>query len=139
MSDAAELNLKGAVRDALDGVVTQFDHGRVRTTPDGQGGAWVEIVDEPLGAPYIQPETFVIALLPFNLPNADVYPLFVRADLARLDGQGLGPCFQPSSVHISGEAAPRPAVMVSRRTRGEFQIQTAAQKIAKVIEWIRSQ
>ncbi len=33
-----------------------------------------------LGATYSEPMSFAICLLPFNLPNADVYPLFVRPD-----------------------------------------------------------
>ena len=42
---------------------------------DGQGGAWVELVDVELSGTYVQPTTFVVFLLPFNLPGADIYPM----------------------------------------------------------------
>jgi hypothetical protein len=137
VTSAAEGTLKRAVSVALDSVLTQFDADRVRSVPDGQGGAWVEIVDEPLGEAYSQDATFVIALLPFNLPNADVYPIFLRPDLSRVDGAGLGEGFQVTAVQLPGDAATRPAVQVSRRTRGDFHGQSAAQKITKVLEWVR--
>ena len=60
-----------------------------------------------LGDPYAQDDTFVICLLPFNLPGADVYPLFVRNDLTRNDGNGLGEGFGTTSVSWPGDAQPR--------------------------------
>jgi len=44
----------------------------VLVVPDGQGGAWAEIDQVELGETYIQPTTFFVFLLPFNLPGADI-------------------------------------------------------------------
>src|SRR5687768_11603623 len=104
----------------------------MRVVPDGQGGAWVEFTNMPLGPPYAQDATFVVVLLPFNLPGSDIYPMFVRDDLSRLDGQPPGQSFQVTQLAWPGDPEPRPVVQVSRRTRGSFAAQTAAQKVSKV-------
>lgn len=130
--------MKEAVQAALADITAAYEGG-VRVVPDGQGGAWIEISDVDLGATYSEPASFVICLLPFNLPNADVYPIYVRHDLARADGSGLGDGFAATRLKWPGEANQRPVIQVSRRTRrSDFTRQTALQKIDKVLEWIRT-
>jgi len=107
--------------------------------PDTQGGAWVEMADVPFGPPYHQDSSFVVFLLPFNLPGSDIYPFFIRPDFARIDGGSLGQAFQTTQLSGPGEPMPRPVTQVSRRTRGGFVAQTAPQKVAKVLDWIRTQ
>jgi hypothetical protein len=132
-------DVKEAVKSALADIVSAYGEDRVRVVPDGQGGAWIEIAEVELGDHYAQDTTFVICLLPFNLPGADVYPLFVRNDLTRRDGKGLGEGFGTTSVNWPGDAETRPVVQVSRRTRGNaFVLQTPRQKIDKVFDWVRS-
>lgn len=131
--------LKAPVNTALESLSAAFAGVSRRVVPDGQGGTWVEFVDMPLGAPYAQATTYVVFLLPFNLPGSDIYPLFVCHDLARLDGQPLGQGFQQTQLAWPGEQLARPVVQVSRRTRGSFAAQTAAQKINKVLDWMRAQ
>ena len=132
-------DVKEAVKTALADIVNAYGEDRVRVVPDGQGGVWIEIADVELGDAYAQDSTFVICLLPFNLPGADVYPLFIRNDLARRDGNGLGEGFGTTSVNWPGDAQPRPVVQVSRRTRGNaFALQTPRQKIEKVLDWVRT-
>lgn len=78
-------------------------------------------------------------LLPFNLPGADIYPMFVRDDLARRDNAPLGEGLQRTTLSWPGQPVQRPVVQVSRRTRGgAFASQTAAQKVEKVLEWLRN-
>lgn len=129
-------NLKASVKTALDSLDAAFPALPPRVVPDGQGGAWVEYIDMPLGAPFEQDSTFVVFLLPFNLPGSDIYPMFVRPDLTRLDGQSLGQAFQVTQLSWPGEPLPRSVVQLSRRTRGAFAAQTAAQKLIKVLEWM---
>ncbi len=131
--------VKEAVVAALADVMDAYGENKTRVIPDGQGGAWVEIADVPLGGPYAQTTTFVICLLPFNLPAADIYPLFIRNDLSRTDSGPLGEGFSSTFVTWPGEDAPRPVTQVSRRTRGNaFALQTARLKIEKVLDWVRS-
>ncbi len=129
--------MKEAVQTALAAIVERYGAERIRSVPDGQGGAWVEVSDVDLGDTYRQATTYVIVLLPFNLPNADVYPVYVGADLTRSDGAGLGEGFSATSVSWPGDPQPRSATHVSRRTRrSDFTRQTALQKVEKVIDWI---
>lgn len=131
--------VKQAVRDALRTVHDQFGAGRVTSQPDGQGGLWIRIEGLELGSTYVQHETFLVAQLQFSLPAADVYPLFVRPDLARVDGLPLGEGFSSTRTTAPGAEQPIAAVQVSRRTRGgQFRSQTAAMKIEKVMAWIRT-
>lgn len=138
MTTIPDLVVKAGVQHALDNLREAFPDWALNVVPDGQGGAWVEVASVPLGAPYVQPDSFLIFLLPFTLPGSDIYPMFVRADLARIDGGPLGDGFQQTQLSWPGEPMPRPIVQVSRRTRGSFAAQTASQKVLKVIDWMVS-
>jgi hypothetical protein len=131
-----EAAAKAAVKDALETIKSVFPDCGLATHPDGQGGLWVELTGVPLGNPYRQASTFLVFLLPFTLPGSDIYPMFVCRDLSRVDGKPLGEGFQPTELSWPAEAVPRPVVQVSRRTKGSFAAQTAAQKVAKVLDWI---
>ena len=139
MTTPEQAVLKEAVSIALAGMTAAFGFDRTRSIPDGQGGAWVEIAEVELGDRYQGGSTFVIFLLPFNLPGADIYPLFVRRDLSRSDGQGLGEGFAATDLSWPGDPLPRPVTQVSRRTRANaFTMQTPLQKVEKVLHWIRT-
>lgn len=138
MTTTPESTAKAAVREALDSVKSAFPDCGLAAHADGQGGLWVELTGVPLGNPYQQADTFVVFLLPFTLPGSDIYPMFIRRDLSRIDGQPLGEGFQATELSWPAENSPRPVVQVSRRTRGAFASQTAQQKIVKVLDWIRT-
>ncbi len=137
MTTTADARIKAAVREAFDTVVAAFPGRAISSYPDGQGGLWVELSDIPLGPNYEQDSTFLVFLLPFTLPGADIYPTFVRPDLTRRDGSGHGTGFSSTQLRWPGGAAPRQVTQLSRRTRGNaFTAQTAAQKVTKVINWL---
>jgi len=133
-----EITIKSAVLEALGTLEIAYPDVQISTTPDGQGGLWVEFGDITLGAAYAQVSTFLVFNLPFNLPGGDIYPMFVRSDLSRVDMSPLGEGF--ASVPLQwppGEPTQRQVVQLSRRTRGgAFTAQTAAQKVAKVLHWL---
>jgi len=131
--------LKSAVRSAVELQQKAYPSTALRVVPDAQGGAWIEMLEVPFGPKYVQGSSFVIFLLPFNLPGSDIYPFFVRPDLTRVDGGPLGPAFQSTQLSWPGDSTPRPVLQVSRRTRGAFATQTAPHKVAKVLDWIRAQ
>jgi hypothetical protein len=131
--------LKAAVEGALADLTAAYGDAQVLVVPDGQGGAWVEVREVELSRAYVQPTTFVVFLLPFNLPGADIYPVFVRDDLTRHDGAALGEGLQRTTLSWPGQPAQRPVIQISRRTRGgAFTSQTAVQKVEKVLEWLRN-
>ena len=57
---------KAAVVGAITEVQAAYGRDQVHIVPDGQGGAWIEILAVDLGPTYVQETTFVVFLLPFN-------------------------------------------------------------------------
>lgn len=124
--------IEAAIRDIRD----HFPCSSVTIIGQDAGGVWVRIDNVELGGAWAQPMTFVIVHLASTLPFADIYPVFVRHDLSRADGLPLQPPVTPG--HLAGPSgAQEPAVQLSRRTRGDASRQTAGQKIAKVLTWLR--
>ena len=113
---------------------SNFSASPIEIEPDGAGGARVIVENALLGPPYQQETTWIGAHLPAQLPYADVYPLFVRGDLIRMDTSALGAGMASGHNFMS-----RQAVQVSRRSKGcDLAIQSPAMKFLKVMHWIRN-
>lgn len=128
--------MKDAVALAIEQLKAQFGDAHVVVTPTPDGGAQVVVESLELGVPFQQAETWCGFSLAPLYPYADVYPHFVRPDLARADGQPL-----QAPIHVGNSFFGRPAVMVSRRTRlvGPANPNNALLKLLKVQSWLRSQ
>jgi hypothetical protein len=101
---------------------------------DGQGGARVTMQGFATGAALKPETTWVGFAITFQYPATDVYPHFVRSDLARSDGRPLEG--QGISMATWNGA---PAIQLSRRSNKWCQGQdTAAIKLAKVVDWLRT-
>jgi len=123
------------VASSIAEIIATFHMAKVTVEEDGQGGAWVVIDPVPTGSSYLQPTTWIRFHIDFLSPATDVYPHFVRPDLARRDGAGLGESFAVTPWGQSGEMA----VQVSRRNnRHDPNVDTPVVKLLKVIEWIQS-
>ena len=123
------------VANAVEEVKAAFPGLQVDVTPEAQGGAYVVVHGLPVGPSYAPAHTWVGFLIPFLYPHADVYPHFVDGSLRK--GSGA-----PHGVGITGPTAwnGRAALQVSRRSnRWNPATDTAALKLAKVLEWLRSQ
>jgi hypothetical protein len=119
------------VSEAVDEIKTTFEGSDVVAREDGEGGAYVRIDPVDPGAPYAQRETWIGFRITAQYPYADVYPLFVRPDLSRNDGQPLGEGLTPNP--FDGQ----PAVQVSRRSNHlDPATDTAALKVLKVLRWM---
>lgn len=124
------------VDEAIHNIRAHFEPSTVTIIGRDDGGAWVRVDGVELGGVWAQPSTFVVVHLPSTLPFADIYPVFVRSDLSRADGQPLQP--PVTGGHVAGPPGAQVAVVqVSRRTRGDASRQTAGQKLTKVINWLR--
>lgn len=122
------------VEKAIEQIRASFPDRPLEFAPDGSGGAFVTLRNVPLGPPWTQPDTWVGFQITFQYPYADVYPHFVRHDLARADGKPFGPGL--------GQAKYRdqPAVQVSRKSNKlNPATDTANLKLLKVLQWLRSQ
>ncbi len=114
----------GEVREA-------FPECTVTARDDGDGGALVMVEGVPLGPPYVQATTWIAFAITRQYPYADVYPHFVRGDLARADGAALGGGM--SLTAYLGQAA----VQISRRSnRLNPTTDTVAIKLTKVLHWL---
>ncbi len=121
------------VSQAVDEIKQTFDQSAVTVREDGEGGAYVRIEPVDPGAPYAQRETWIAFRITAQYPYADVYPLFVRRDLTRIDGQPLGEGM--AEITRNGD----PATQVSRRSNHlNPATDTAALKVVKVLAWMAS-
>jgi len=72
-------------------------------------------------------------LISFQYPRADVYPHFIDGSVSRKDGAALGQGFSATTWQD------RKALQISRRSnRLDPTIDTAALKLQKVLDWLRS-
>jgi len=121
------------VSHAVDEIRADHPDATVTAVEDGEGGAIVTVDPVDPGPPYVQRESWIKFHITFQYPVADVYPHFVRADLARADGQALG---EAMSV---GAFRDEPAVQISRKSnRLNPETDTASMKLTKVLEWLAS-
>ena len=111
-----------------------FPDTAVDAVGTGDGGAIVTIARVDPGPAYVQRETWMRFDISYLYPHADIYPLFVRPDLVRIDGQIHGGGISVSAFRGS------PALQLSRRSnRLDPKIDTAALKVTKVLEWLWAQ
>src|SRR5437879_8991614 len=57
---------------------------------DGEGGAYVIVEEVDPGSVYQERVTWIGFGITFQYPYSDTYPHYVRSDLSRADGRGLG-------------------------------------------------
>ncbi|WP_295817967.1 hypothetical protein [uncultured Microbacterium sp.] len=126
------MSMTPAVAQAIAELTAQFPDSVVTATESGDGGAWVHVDPVPIGNRFTHPTSWVAFHLTFTYPDADVYPHFVRADLVRVDGQGLGEGF--SSTTFGPDATP--AIQISRRSPETLRNDATA-KLIKVLDWMR--
>lgn len=127
------------VEAAIAKIRTNFPKSSLEVAEDGKGGAFVIVDSVPLGHPYSQDETWFGFHVTAACEYADCYPHFVRHDLTRADGRGLGEGF--SSTTFQWPDGPKPAVQISRKTNRPVMPSASNPllKLLKVIAWMKSQ
>jgi hypothetical protein len=126
--------ITSAVTEAIEDIRATFKGATVSVKEDGEGGAYVRVYPVDPGPPYAQRETWMGFRITGQYPYADVYPLFARHDLSRVNGQPLGEGIT-SNHTFDGQ----PAVQISRRSNHlNPAADTAAIKVLKVLAWMAS-
>ena len=122
------------VEEAVEELRATFPGISVTAEDDGDGGAFLEMFQVDPGPVYAQRETWLRFHISCQYPYADVYPLYVRPDLVRVDGNGHG-----TGIALSAFRGER-ALQLSRRSNHRSAVfDTAARKVLKVLEWFRAQ
>ena len=119
------------VAEAIAELKQVFPDREMTAEEDGHGGAYVIVPDLDLGPQYQPARSWIGFQISYQYPLADVYPHFTDPSLARADGQPLGAGF--GTVHWRE----RQVTQISRRSnRWEPAVDTAAAKLAKVLQWL---
>ena len=126
--------MKPAIEQAIEELRRCFSDAAVAADAKDDGSAIVTIDSVDLGHLYTPQQTWIRFAVTFQYPHADIYPLFVRPDLARADGQPHGEGI--TSAQFEGQNA----FQLSRRSNHlDPEIDTAALKVTKVIQWLKEQ
>jgi hypothetical protein len=127
--------VKVEVQGAIEELKRQFNSSTVTVVEDGQGGAQVLMEPVPLGKRYKPDSTWIGFHIPAQYPYADIYPVFMGADVARADGVPFAPPITPNH-HFQG----RPAIQISRRNgTAQLGLQKATTKVLKVLDFLEKQ
>jgi len=122
-----------AVEEVLAHLRTDFPDANVHFMPDGNGGGAVVIESVDLGQDYAPAKTWLGAHLPSTLPYADIYPLFIGAEVVKTNGQAHN---NPISAGHTFNG--RPAIQISKRSNNLVATAEAASlKFTKVLHFIR--
>lgn len=126
--------MKAGVEQALHALREAFPQAALAVEEDGAGGAYVLLEPVDLGAKFTPSSTWIGGHLPPQLPYADVYPLFIGAEVARKDRASFS-----APITVGHKFRGRSALQISRRSnRLDPAVQTAAMKFQKVLHWLRS-
>ena len=125
--------MKVEVSAAIDELRRQFDRANVTANEDGQGGAHVFLEPIELGDRFMPSVTWFGFQIPAQYPYADVYPVFMGADVRRRDGIAF-----TAPVTNGHTYQGRPATQISRRSAAAQTVgQTATTKVLKVLDFLQ--
>ena len=122
------------VEQAIEEIKTHFPGSSVEIESEPQGGAYVIVNDLDFGEKYTPSKNWIGFLIDFQYPRSDVYPHFFNRVVRRADGSQYG----VGISHISWRN--KEAWQISRKSnRLNPTVDTAAFKLAKVLEWLKTQ
>lgn len=125
-------DVEEAVFDAVIEISESITGLDVLSWPDDSRGAFVVIDDVVLSNSWATERTWLGLRITCAYPEADAYPLYVRADLQRRDGSPL-----TSPFNVGHQFADRSAVMLSRSNpRKAKAASSAAVRIINTIEFL---
>ena len=126
--------LSEELRSAISELEATFGAGNM-TVVSAIGGVWVEIAGIDLGPRWNPRATWLAFHVASTYPYADIYPLFIDS-ACELAGGGLPPAVSANATIPTRE---RVCLQISRKSnRWDPARDTAAAKVIKVIDWLRS-
>lgn len=125
-----------AVCEAVTELQAAFPGHKVEAIDDGEGGAFVRVYELDYGTNYSPPSGWVTFRITHAYPHADIYPHHLPAGISRVDGSELGAGVHQQELQMGRFCGP--STMLSRRSpRWDPAVDTAALKLAKVLDWFR--
>lgn len=124
--------VKPEVSAGIEELRRQFPTASIVAKEDGQGGARVVMDPVEIGPKYRPNLTWIGFDIPAQYPYADIYPVFIGADVVRADGLGFeAPITQGHS--FDGRAA----IQVSRRnSAAQNGSQRVPSRILKILDYL---
>lgn len=124
--------MKIEVSTSIEELKRQFPSATSVIQEDGQGGAKVILEPVAIGLRYSPSTTWVGFHIPAQYPYADIYPVFIGAEVRRTDGHEFqGP------VTRGHQFEGRSAIQVSRRSGAAHNgLQKATAKVLKVLDFL---
>jgi hypothetical protein len=124
--------MKVEVAAGIEELRRQFATASIIVREDGQGGAFVVMEPMELGSKYRPTTTWLGFHIPAQYPYADIYPVFIGAEVARADGAPFVAPITPGH-HFEGKAA----IQVSRRNSAATNgAQRAPVRILKILDYL---
>jgi hypothetical protein len=124
--------MKPEVNKAIKELECQFDKSSISVREDDQGGAYVIIDPVSLSGKLTPEQTWIGFHLPSLYPYADIYPVFMGAEVKRTDGVA----FQ-APVTTNHNFEKRAAIQISRRNgTAQNGQQKAVSKILKILDFM---
>ncbi len=123
------------VEAAISEIRLVFAGHQVDVDSEEQGGAHVVVQDLFIGEQHVPSQSWVGFTINFQYPRSDVYPHFIDPTVRRADGSKFG-----EGISETANWRDRQAIQLSRKSnRWDPTRDTAALKLAKVLEWLRKQ
>lgn len=122
------------VKKAIEEIKVTFPDNTVVVEENPDGGASVIVQNVFLGNQYTPSTTWIGFGINFQYPYSDVYPHYLDSNVKRTDNSNLGAGF---SGPITWQG--RSVIQVSRRSPNwKPDEDIAAEKLAKVLDWINT-
>lgn len=120
------------VAKAVADMRNAFGPSEITVSEDGEGGAYVILETATIGNRYQPEQTWLGGHIPALYPAADIYPVFMGADVRLASGAE----FQ-APVTRGHTFQGRPAIQISRRNNQiHLAAQTAVAKFSKILHFL---
>jgi hypothetical protein len=120
------------VSEAVEELKRAFHPSEVTVVDDNTGGAYVIIETVELGPRYNPCSTWIGGHVPALYPAADIYPVFIDAQVARMDGKGF-----EVPITLGHSFSGRAAIQISRRNNQiHLGPQSAVGKFTKILNFL---
>ena len=120
------------VTKAIEELTAHYPTSIFTVTEDGQGGAHVLMEGVDIGEKFNNSKTWFGFHLTAQFPYADIYPVFMAADVSLVDGRVFSAPITSGHQHEG-----RASLQISRRCNGLSGKQKATTKLKKIIDFLK--